>query len=107
MRTVHKFPLQHGRTRLPLPPNAWFLRVDVQHGEWVAWFCLDTDDEIALRTFQVFGTGHDMGTEHWLHLGTFYQDETKSLVWHLFEELRQPVEQARLPMLDGKEKSNG
>jgi hypothetical protein len=90
--TVYKYKLDHGLVTLELPFAAQFLAADVQGFQWTAWFQVDTDKPLTKREFQVFGTGHEMPSDcGWLHCATFFQG---SLVWHLFEKMREPTDTA-------------
>lgn len=93
-RTVHKhqIPAGSGTTVLRLPEGATFLHAGFQReGVSVvhAWFEVDSTKPTFERRFQVFGTGHMIpalaGMCQLEYVGTA-QDQSMSLVWHIYEE---------------------
>lgn len=103
MRTIHKSTLEVvSKQSLELPIEARIIKLDIQHGIPTIWYICDTDDRMELRTFIVFGTGHnildaDVQDNKVLgkmpinrnHAGPFYVGSVQmgAYVWHYFEEV--------------------
>lgn len=94
MRQVWKFPLFTGReTRVDveMPKGAQIVRFGVQYvgplddaprqGHPTVWAIVNPEQPTETRTFQVFGTGHDLPRGA-CHIGTYDADP---FVWHVFE----------------------
>lgn len=62
MKTVHKFPLDMGRTtRVYMPPGATILSAREQRGVICVWAEVDPHSGATEgRVFEIFGTGHDI-----------------------------------------------
>jgi hypothetical protein len=61
--------------------------VQEQHGEVVAWFLINANEENRImkrRIFNFYGTGHEIPDNPGRYLGTF-QLKGGMLVFHLFE----------------------
>lgn len=85
MKTVWKFEV-FGPVRFTtvMPKGAEILSVQRQ-GEGVQmWALVDPSQPAEERTFQSFGTGHDIDAEIIAHLGTV-QFEGGALIFHVFE----------------------
>lgn len=94
MRTIHKFSLNVGQTKLNLPLGAQCLSVQFQDGFLRGWFELDDSQKVLeTRTFQVFGTGNPLPDCPLAHIATVQENGTTkhgtklSFVWHVFEVL--------------------
>lgn len=88
-KTIWKFPIQYNQTTVKMPKGAEILTVQTQNNEPYIWALVNPENEIELRTFEYFGTGHnvycDMGIER-KYINTF-QIDNGNLVFHLFERL--------------------
>jgi hypothetical protein len=85
MATIYKYPLEPGRTQLNLPRGAQVLTVQMQHGSPCLWAKVDPMQPTEPRTFDVYGTGHQMPDDpRLLYVATFQMDGG-ALVWHVFE----------------------
>jgi hypothetical protein len=94
--TIWKYPLtvRSGKQDLMVPAGATLLHVEVQQGSPTLWFLINTTNGILIRTFRVYGTGHEIDRnelEAMSHIGT--STDLGSLVWHVFEIV--PAPQAR------------
>ena len=96
MITVYKYQLRgSNRTIVEMPKGAKILHVANQDGNPVLWARVDTERKIEERTILLVGTGwpiSDVGVDPlkvdpWYYIGTF-MSHNSSLVWHVFEELR-------------------
>lgn len=92
MKTIWKFETPfEGRFLLDMPLGAEILTVqrDQKTMKPCIWALVDKDQRVDTRTFELFGTGHeihvDMGIER-KYIGT-YQIDNGSFVGHLFERL--------------------
>jgi hypothetical protein len=85
MRTIHKFLLDQptSTTKLDLPIAAVPLHTEQQGSAFCLWVDLDVDAPRIMRSFQIFGTGHEIPLDA-KYIGTFMDE---SYVWHLFEVL--------------------
>lgn len=96
---IWKFALNNRSTEKPfilnLPKDAEILTVQIDQsndGDCCIWvlFNEDNKDELQMRTFEIFGTGHlinnDIGVVR-KYIGTFQEKRIWNYVWHLFERL--------------------
>ena len=60
MKTIWKFTLQPDNLVLEMPLDAKILHVDEQHGSICLWAEVSDDLPKEKRTFEIFGTGHEM-----------------------------------------------
>lgn len=86
MKRIYKYPLAiTGLQSVPLPVGAEILTVQMQGDSLCLWALVDAKVvSVTRRTFEVFGTGHDMDTNPRTYLGTV-QQAGGALVWHVFE----------------------
>jgi hypothetical protein len=87
MRTVFKYPIPAtGDVRIELPMNAKLVLCDTQGASFnpVLWFEIERDNDHEMRTFRVFGTGHDI-PDGYEHMGSVNHEMT-GLVWHVYEK---------------------
>ena len=86
MATIYKYPLEPGRTEIPMPLGAQVLTVQMQNGTPCLWAKVGQEPRPAgLRIFDVYGTGHTMPDDpRLIYVGTFQMDGG-ALVWHVFE----------------------
>lgn len=87
MRTIWKYAIGPGVTRLDMPRGAEVLDVQVQLGQPVLWAVVDDEAPTLLRTFFTAGTGHRLpeATEATLEYVATFQLEGGTLVFHTFE----------------------
>jgi hypothetical protein len=86
MKSIWKFPIEiTDEQKVFMPQTAQVLSVQVQNGTPCIWALVDTEEQIAERTFIVHGTGHPCACEASEFIGTF-QVRGGSLVFHLFEK---------------------
>lgn len=85
MNTIYKYQLQPGRNEFRMPVHAQVLAVQLQYGNPCMWAKVDPAAEQEDRTFDIYGTGHEMPDDpRLMYVGTF-QMESGALVWHVFE----------------------
>jgi len=84
MKTIWKYTLDFDTT-LDMPCGAKLLAVQVQHCEPQLWALVDPGAEKELRTFCVYGTGHELPDDPGRYVGTF-QLSGGELVFHVFEK---------------------
>lgn len=85
MKTIWKYPINSGITKLELPSGAKFLSLQAQFGNPVAWF--EVDPLVTMREswqLATHGTGHEFNGEYDRFLGTF-QVNNGALVFHVFK----------------------
>lgn len=83
MKTVWKYPVRP-TMEIELPVGAQVLSVQMQGGEPQMWVHLDPAAPKEVRSFAVFGTGHEIPDDYTLFIGTF-QTHGGLLVFHVFE----------------------
>lgn len=96
MLTVHKFQIysasfaaERSKAAIRMPSNAKILKVDEQYGDICVWALVDTDNAPETRTFQLFGTGHEIPVDAasgFVHVGSVMLLSGR-LVLHVFEEI--------------------
>ena len=88
MITIFKYELSLDNPEIKLPKGAEILSVASQGHELFMWAKIDTEAKTEIRTFEVFGTGHemtqDMGIDY-KFIGTAHT--ITGLVFHVFERL--------------------
>lgn len=72
--------------KIEMPKGAEIISVQNQGGNGVMWAICDTQAEKEIRTFAIFGTGHNMPADGLKYVGT-YLEQGGALVWHLFERI--------------------
>lgn len=85
MKTIWKFPFTFDAiVKVDFPLGAEIIYADRQNGVYCFWAIVDPELKRELRTFCIFGTGHELGNEldkrH--HIATIQHNE---FVWHVFE----------------------
>ena len=72
---------------LDLPRRAKFLKAGVQHGNPVAWFQCEENDEIEKRHFVEIGTGVDyvVGEDYDAKYLDTITMASGALIWHIYE----------------------
>jgi hypothetical protein len=86
MKTIYKYPVAKA---VEMDRYAPILHVGMQNGEFVLWAQVDTEHEKAVRSFEVFGTGHELTEQRGtalFHLATLQM--ASGLVWHVFERCK-------------------
>lgn len=91
MKTVFKFPLCslddiRDNIVVTMPGKATILSVGIQKGVLCMWALVDPVSKPAERRFRIAGTGHPLGSETMVFLGTTSM-MGGDLIWHLFEVL--------------------
>ena len=84
MRTIHKWPLTLGVTKIIIPVGANVMTVQAQQESAQLWADVDPDMPDEVRTFEIYGTGEQMPADPGEYVATF-QLENSTLVWHVFE----------------------
>jgi hypothetical protein len=90
MKKVYKYVLPKAfwdeGVKVTMPRGAELLSCQVQHGEITIWALVDLTEDDVVRTFRVFGTGHDVPDALTFHhyVGTV-QFMNGQLVFHVFE----------------------
>ena len=87
MKTIWKYTMNGHKAVFHMPEGAEFLDLQVQHGNPTMWFVVDDTKPLEDRTFQFFGTGHELPEnilEDFMFCGTF---QIESFVFHTFEEI--------------------
>jgi len=82
MKTIYKYPIDMGGTRVSLHEGYKIVKVDTQPGVGRCfWAIVDTEKPLEKHAFIVLGTGHAFlrGMEY---VGTWQEPP---FVWHLFE----------------------
>lgn len=85
---VWKFKL-NGRdvqTKVEMPSGAQVLRVDIQGDEIQLWALVDPESPTHTRTFEVYGTGHEIKEGKLNFISTFFV-RGGTYVFHAFERL--------------------
>jgi len=85
MNTIYKYKLQPNFGRLEMPQGAQVLTVQMQDGTPCLWARVDTDRALEWRSFDVYGTGHEMPDDPRLVYVATFQMDGGALVWHVFE----------------------
>ena len=85
MTTIYKYRLEPGRTELRMPEGAQVLTVQMQHGVACMWAKINPEMSQEDRTFEVYGTGHELPDDPRLLYVASFQMEDGALVWHVFE----------------------
>lgn len=97
MLTVHKFQIysasfgacERTKAAIRVPSEAKTLKVDEQYGNICVWMLVDTDNAPETRTFQLFGTGHEIPVDAasgFVHVGSVMLFSGR-LVLHVFEQI--------------------
>lgn len=85
MRTIFKYPLDFliQETIIEIPANHQFLSLQVQKGQPVAYFIVDTDREDMKLKIWCCGTGGEAPPVTYLPMGSAMLDDG-NYVWHFF-----------------------
>jgi hypothetical protein len=87
MNTIFKYPFHtEDQIDLQMPKGAKVLCVQLQAQVPCIWALVDTDQPLEMRSFLVYGTGHQLLPEAFekTYIGT-YQEFQGALVFHVFE----------------------
>ena len=89
MKTIWKYKLSPDATELEIPGGSTVLSVDEQFGNVCLWVEVDTENRLAPRVFETFGTGHpiytDMGITRKFIGSVKLMDG--ALIFHVYERL--------------------
>lgn len=84
MKSVWKYPLIiNDDIILQMPGDAKPLHVDMQRGSPCLWALVEPDRPMRTYRFRLAGTGHPIGEESMLYVGSFFMHDG-DLVFHLF-----------------------
>lgn len=93
MQTIWKFEIAEitDRFTLDMPKGASILTVQIQNDMPSVWACVDSEQDIERRYFEIVGTGNPFPKENdedidRQYIGTFQLHEGK-IVFHLFERI--------------------
>lgn len=84
MRTIWKFELEDGKVKMPA--CAVIRHVGCQRTTVCIWAEVVSDAPLETRTFEVFGTGHEIPVskgQRYRYLGT--AQDFAGFVWHVYE----------------------
>jgi len=86
MKTIHKYQLEgHNVQSINLPAGAKILAASHQADNIMLWALVDTDNQLEMRKFGIWGTGHNIDTaKNMRHIDTVF---IGGLVFHVFELL--------------------
>lgn len=85
MKQIWKYPITpNTSTTMSMPAGAKILSVHEQHGYVCMWALVEPKNELENRSFEVFGTGHDIVDIDMDYLGMASLDGG-SLIFHVFE----------------------
>ena len=90
MKTIFKYPLLPHLPSFMMPVGAQVLTVQTQQEKPYVWALVDpTEKASEVRSFYIYGTGHDMAGDPGKYVGTF-QLEGGALVFHVFDQSTHP-----------------
>lgn len=81
MKTVYKYHITYDGV-LQLPIGAEILTVGMQDDRITMWALIDSDAELEIRVFAVYGTGWQIQEPNVKFISTVFDG---AYVWHLFE----------------------
>jgi len=85
MQAIWKFPLEVTDSwRVEMPAGADVLTVQTQRDKPFLWAIVDTEEEVVVRTFATYGTGHEHFSISGQYVGT-YKLENDFFVFHVFD----------------------
>ena len=85
MHTIYKYKLEPNFGTLEMPQGAQVLTVQMQGGTPCLWARVDTERALERRSFDVYGTGHEVPDDPRLVYVSTFQMDNGALVWHVFE----------------------
>ena len=83
MRTIYKYDLMIGYNSLYLADGYKVVHVAEQCGSLTMWVEQTIGNSSSYRTFNVYGTGHQIPDDNAVHVGTTLM--SSGLVWHVYE----------------------
>ena len=86
MKKIYKFQLNMGTSFVTLLIGAKILTTHMKQGLVCLW--VELDPEVIgskVRTFDMYGTGHEMPNNNGEYIGTIYTDG--GLVFHVYERI--------------------
>lgn len=84
---IFKYPLTLPNNIIRMPLNAHVLCVQMQRGYPTLWATVDPDNGTHERTFNFFGTGHELPDDIYKHVYIDTVQFEDGTVWHCFEEV--------------------
>ena len=84
-RTIWKYTISLGDTRIDMPQGAKILAVQFQAGEIALWALVWPHLPMEKRAITIYGTGHPIPAAPGDYIGTV-QTLGGALVWHVFDE---------------------
>lgn len=89
MQVIYKYPLEvTGSQSISMPKGAKVLCVQVQRDVPCLWAIVDLANEVNLRRFRIWGTGHPVDESDLRYIGTFQLNEG-GFVGHVFEPMQE------------------
>jgi hypothetical protein len=87
---IWRFPINaEKQTEVEIPIDAVILCVQTKDGVPCIWAEVDIDAPKEKRTFEIFGTGHEIPFAHRKYIGTFQVGSIMgTLVFHVYERLK-------------------
>lgn len=83
MKTIWKFPLAEKHSQeIEMPQGAQIMCVQMQAGTVCIWAMVHPNAEKECRTIEIYGSGHEIGDQRRVYLGTF---QSGPFVFHVFE----------------------
>ena len=84
MKAIWKYPFEIAdEIVLAMPGGAGVLSVQMQGNTPTLWALVDTDAQRELRSFVVWGIGHEHNTAPGSYVGTIQEGQ---FAWHIFEK---------------------
>ena len=83
MQAIWKYAISRTVGDIEMPRGAQILCVQIQDDDICLWATVNTDAPKEIRTFVIYGTGHNHPVIEGVHIGTVQQ---RGLVWHVFEK---------------------
>ena len=81
---IWKWTVDIGTNNIMLPDGAQILDVQMQKGQLSLWALCDETASLKPRSFEIYGTGHNVPKDHGRYVATF-QMSGGDLVFHFFE----------------------
>lgn len=90
MKTIYKYALHQGVTKMLIPRHAKILTVQEQYDSPQLWALVEESNSQHERVFHTYGTGHTVYDTPpgnvLVYIGS-YQQYGGDLMWHVFEEV--------------------
>jgi hypothetical protein len=85
MNTIYKYTLSESVNEIKMPQGSIPLTVQEQHGNTQLWALVDPDKPTITRTFEIYGTGHEVKDHQNLFYISTIQVAGGTLIFHVFE----------------------